>query len=85
MKRRKIKFGKPEDVSEFVNICDKFISDINVWDGHIAIDAKSMVSMFGIADGKIVEVEMISSDNKEIEKFIDDISKFEVNDVNYFG
>lgn len=78
MNKVKIRFNSPEEVTEFVNICNCFISDINIWDGHIAIDAKSIISIFNIADGKIVDVEIISSDKEEIEKFIDKISKFEV-------
>lgn len=78
MNKIKIKFNSPEEVTEFVDICNCFISDINVWDGHIALDAKSVVSMFGIAEGKHIDVEMISSDKDEISRFIIDINKFEV-------
>lgn len=78
MNKIKIKFNSPEEVTEFVDICNCFISDINVWDGHITLDAKSVVSMFGIAEGKYIDVEMISSDKDEISRFIIDINKFEV-------
>lgn len=78
MNKIKIKFNSPEEVTEFVDICNCFISDINVWDGHIALDAKSVVSMFSIAEGKHIDVEMISSDKNEISRFIKNINKFEV-------
>lgn len=78
MKRITIKFDTPEEVADFINICSKYISDINIYDGHIAVDAKSIVSMFKIADGKHIEVEMISCDENEIESFENDIMKYRV-------
>lgn len=78
MNKKRITLRTPEEIAEFINISSSFTSDINVWNGHIVIDAKSIVSMFGITDGKIIDVEIISSDNKEIERFIDEISRFEV-------
>lgn len=78
MNKRKIKFNTPEETTEFINICSTYSSDINVLDGSIALDAKSIVSMFSIANGKVVEVEMISSDEKEIERFVGKTRKFEV-------
>lgn len=78
MKRITIKFDTPEEVADFINICSKYISDINIYDGHIAVDAKSIVSMFKIADGKHIEVEMISCDENEIERFENDIMKYRV-------
>lgn len=78
MKRITIKFDTPEEVADFINICSKYISDINIYDGHIAVDAKSIVSMFKIADGKHIEVEMISCNENEIERFENDIMKYRV-------
>ena len=76
--KRKIRFKTPEETTEFINICSTYHSDINVFDGSIVLDAKSIVSMFSIANGKIVDVEMISSDEKEIDRFAERIRKFEV-------
>lgn len=76
--RKTIILKTPEQDAEFVNICSKYVSDINLYDGHIAIDAKSIVSVFSIAQGKPVEVEMISKDGTEVENFENDIRKFEV-------
>lgn len=78
MNKRKIRLKTPEETTEFINICSTYSSDINVLDGSIELDAKSIVSMFSIANGKVVEVEIISSDEKEIERFIDKTRKFEV-------
>lgn len=78
MNRIIIEFNTPEEVADFINICSKYISDINIYDGHIAVDAKSIISMFKIAEGKHIEVEMISYDENEIERFKNDIKKYEV-------
>lgn len=74
----KIRLKTPEETTEFINICSAYDSDINVLDGSIMLDAKSIVSMFGITNGKIVEVEMISNNKKEVERFVERIRKFEV-------
>lgn len=78
MKRITIEFNAPEEVADFINICSKYISDINIYDGHIAVDAKSIISMFKIAEGKHIEVEMISCDENEVKRFEDDIKQYEV-------
>lgn len=75
----KIKFNTPEEVAEFIKICNLYISDINIWDGHIVIDAKSIISVFSIANGKTVEVEIISNDESEIKKFIEEMNRYEIN------
>lgn len=76
--KRRIRFNSPKELADFINICNTYISDINVLDGHIAIDAKSIVSVFSLSSGKTVEVEMISCDDNEIKRFENDIKKFEV-------
>lgn len=80
MKSIEIKFKSPEETTEFINICSSFISDINIYDGSIAIDAKSIVSVFSLSQSKVIRVEMISKDKEEINRFIDKIRKFEVTD-----
>lgn len=78
MNRKKIKLSTPESVSDFVNICSKYECDINVYDGSTIIDAKSMVGVFSIQQGKIIEVQAISSDENVISRFIEDMKKFAV-------
>ena len=78
MNKKKIKLSTPEMVSEFVNVCSKYDCDINVYDGSISLDAKSIVAMFGIMQGKVVEVQAISSNESVISKFINDMRKFEI-------
>ena len=42
------------------------------------IDAKSIISVFSIQQGKTIEVQAISSDESVISSFIEDMRKFEV-------
>lgn len=78
MNKRKIGLSTPEMVSEFINVCSKYECDINLYDGRNVIDAKSIIGVFAIAQGKVIEVKAITSDESVISKFIDDMRKFEV-------
>ena len=78
MNRIKIKLSTPEMVCDFINVCSKYECDINLYDGRSVIDAKSIVGVFAIAQGKEIEVKAISCDESVISKFINDMRKFEV-------
>lgn len=78
MNKKKIKLSTPEMINDFVNVCSKYDCDINVYDGRISFDGKSIVAMFAIAQGKVIEVQAITSDESVILKFIEDMRKFEV-------
>lgn len=76
--RLKIKLSTPEMVCDFINVCSKYDCDINLYDGRSVIDAKSIVGVFAIAQGKEIEVQAISVDESVISSFIKDMRKFEV-------
>ncbi len=78
MNRKKIRLTTPEMVSGFINVCSKYECDINLYDGRNVIDAKSIIGVFAIAQGKVIEVQVISSDENVISRFIEDMRKFEV-------
>lgn len=78
MNRKKIKLSTPEMVSEFINVCSKYECDINVYDGRVVLDGKSIIAMFSITQGKVIEVQAITSDESVILSFINDMRKFEV-------
>ena len=42
------------------------------------VDAKSIVGVFAISQGKIIEVEINTCDENEKNNFLNDIRKFEV-------
>lgn len=78
MNKKKIRLSTPEMVSDLVNVCSKYDCDINLYDGRSVIDAKSIIGVFTITQGKVIEVQAISSDESVISKFIEDMRKFEV-------
>ena len=78
MQKIKIKLTTPELIAEFINTCSKYECDINLYDGRNIIDAKSLIGVFAIAQGKPLEVRAISSDKSVISSFIEDMKKFEV-------
>ncbi len=78
MQKIKIKLTTPELIAEFINTCSKYECDINLYDGRNIIDAKSLIGVLAIAQGKPLEVRAISSNKSVISSFIGDMKKFEV-------
>lgn len=78
MNRLRVRLSTPEMVSGFINVCSKYQCDINLYDGRNILDAKSIMGVFGISQGKVIEVQAISSDENVILSFIEDMKKFEV-------
>ena len=78
MNKEKIKLSTPEMATYFINICSKYECDINLYDGSNVIDAKSVIGVFNIPQGKVIEVQMVSSNEDAIVNFLNDIRKFEV-------
>lgn len=78
MQKINIKLTTPELIAEFINTCSRYDCDINLYDGRNIIDAKSLIGVFAIAQGKPLEVRAISSDKSVISSFIEDMRKFEV-------
>lgn len=78
MNKLKIKLSTLEMISDFINICSKYDCDINVYDESNMLDGKSIVGIFTISQGKIIEVQAISFDKSVISSFIEDMRKFEV-------
>ena len=78
MNRKKIRLTTPEMVSGFINVCSKYECDINLYDGRNVIDAKSIIGVFTIAQGKVIEAQAITSDESVISSFIEDMKKFEI-------
>lgn len=78
MHKIKIKLTTPELVAEFINICSKYDCDINLYDQRNIVDAKSVIGVFAVTQGKEIEVQAITSDEIVILEFIKDMKKFEV-------
>jgi len=78
MNKMRIVFKTPEEIADFINICSKYDCDINLYDARSVIDARSLIGVFAIAQGKEIEVQAISSNKSVISSFIGDMKKFEV-------
>lgn len=78
MNRTKIKLDSPEQVTEFINLCSKYNNDINLYDGSVVVDAKSIIGVFGIQEGKEIEVEMLGAEQEEIKDFYNKVEEYEV-------
>lgn len=78
MHKIKIKLSTPELIAEFINICSKYDCDINLYDQRNIIDAKSLIGVFAVTQGKEIEVQAITSDKNVISSFNEDMRKFEV-------
>ena len=72
----KIKLALAEDIKKFVNEARTFTSDINVRSGNYVVDGKSILGLFSINTSNPIEIELVSSDLEEIQKFNVMISKF---------
>ena len=72
----KNKLALAEDIKKFVNEARTFTSDINVRSGNYVVDGKSILGLFSINTSNPIEIELVSSDLEEIEKFNVMISKF---------
>jgi len=78
MHKKKIKLTTPEMMSEFIDTCSKYDCDVNIYDGRAVRDAKSIIGVFAIAQGKEIYVQAITSNEDVIVNFIKDMKKFEV-------
>lgn len=81
MNKLKIRLSTPEMVADFINVCSSLKYkdfDINVYDGRSIIDAKSIVGVFAIAQGKKIETKIVTDDKSVSSSFIEDMRKFEV-------
>lgn len=71
-----MKLESPEKITAFINLCSKYDNDINLYDGSVIVDAKSIMGVFSIEEGKVIEVEMLGMDKKEIDDFLCNINVF---------
>ena len=69
-----IKFNSTEDVERFVKECNHYQGDINVYDGSIMIDGKSILGMTSLDISHVLTIELISEDMNEHNYFSELIS-----------
>lgn len=65
-----------EDIKAFANTVVKYDGDVNIYQGSKSYDAKSIIAIFALDTSIPRIVEIISSDEEEIEDFARDMEKF---------
>ena len=78
MIKEKVIFNTPGAIADFINICSKYDCDINLYDDKNIINAKPLMGVFAVAQGRPIEVQIVSSNEDVIVNFINDIRKFKV-------
>lgn len=74
----KIKLNTPEDIISFTDIVLHFNDDIDVVDGSKVVDAKSLMGVCALAQGKEVIVRILSNNIEAIDEFKLLMRRFEV-------
>ena len=76
MNKIKIRLYNEETIEKFVKIASTFVSDVNVYDGSIVVDGKSVLGMYAIGCPKDVEVYINADSVEEERKFYAEMEKF---------
>lgn len=69
MKEIKIKLFSVEDAKDFVNLAGRCDFDIDLYDRHVAIDAKSLIGVLSIDLKNVLTVKFFG-ENEEFENFL---------------
>lgn len=67
-------------VKKFTNIANSFDCEIDVLQGRYIISAKSLMGIFSLNLTETVTVEIESDDEKEIDRFLEKMEEFRIND-----
>lgn len=76
MKKVLVNLSASQQIKEFVNIISKYAFDMDLRSGKYLVDAKSILGIFSLDLSKPVELEILTDDNAEIEKFMAEIKPF---------
>ena len=80
IKRTKVNLNNIESAKKFVEICNYYQSDINVYSGRYIIDGKSILGILSLNLLNPVEVEIASKNDVEADSFINMMKQFESNE-----
>lgn len=75
-----IKLNTLQRVKSFVDIVDKFESDVDITQGRYIINAKSIMAIFSLNLLEALLVRIDSDDIEEIESFNNVMEEFKVDD-----
>lgn len=77
IKRTKVNLNNIESAKKFVEICNYYQSEINVYSGRYIIDGKSILGILSLNLLNPVEVEIVSKSEIEADSFINMMKQFE--------
>ena len=77
IKRTKVNLNNIESAKKFVEICNYYQSEINVYSGRYIIDGKSILGILSLNLLNPVEVEIVSKSEVEANSFINMMKQFE--------
>lgn len=80
IKRTKVNLNNIESAKKFVEICNYYQSEINVYSGRYIIDGKSILGILSLNLLNPVEVEIVSKSEVEANSFINMMKQFETNE-----
>lgn len=69
-----------EKVKKFTSIVNSFDCDVDVLQGRYIVDGKSIIGIFSLDLTKTITVEIESNDEKEINRFLENMEEFRIND-----
>ena len=71
-----VNLSASQQIKEFVNILSKYSFDMDLRSGKYLVDAKSILGIFSLDLSKPVELELLTDNEEEINKFMADIKPF---------
>lgn len=76
MKKLLVKLNDSTLIKSFVNIINKYPFDLDLRSGRYVVDAKSILGIFSLDLSNPIELEILSDDENEIAKLLEDIKDF---------
>lgn len=76
MKKVMVNLSASQQIKEFVNILSKYSFDMDLRSGKYLVDAKSILGIFSLDLSKPVELELLTDNEEDINKFMADIKPF---------
>lgn len=76
MKKVMVNLSASQQIKEFVNVLSKYSFDMDLRSGKYLVDAKSILGIFSLDLSKPVELELLTDNEEEINKFMADIKPF---------
>ena len=71
-----VRFVEAQNIIDFVRDMNTFVSDINAGCGRSLVDAKSRMGMFTLSCPHPIEIEILSDNKEECNRFLEVLKKY---------